>query len=95
MGNDERTADRLRKDGGMTREFFSQTKSKLHRSLRARLGRRHTRPYLVAEEGSRSRRRYGLEIDPQAILFGPVKPSGSPARQAATLPLASCEKTAG
>ena len=95
MGDDERTADRLWKDGGMTRDFFSQTKSKLHRNLRARLGRRHARPYLVAAEGSRSRRRYGLDIDPEAIRFGPLEPSSEPARRVATLPLASRGKTGG
>lgn len=93
MGDDERTVDRLRKDGGMTSEFFSQTKSKLHRNLRTRLGRRQARPYLVAEDGGRPRRRYGLDIDPKAIRFGPVEPNGSPVRQAATLPLGPSEKT--
>ena len=95
MGDDERTARRLRDEGGMTSEFFSQTKSKLHRNLRARLGRRHARPYLVSEEGSRSRRRYGLDIDPGAIRFGPVGPGGGPALEAATLPCDPPGKTTG
>ena len=95
MGDDERTAGRLRDEGGMTREFFSQTKSKLHRSLRVRLGQRHARPYLISAKGSRSRRRYGLDIDPEAIRFGPVEPSGGPARRAATLPFDSPGKTTG
>ena len=77
MGDAERTARRLEGDGGMTRQFFSETKSKLHRSLRDRLGRRHARPYLVAEDGGRFRRRYGLDIAPEAIRFGPVEPSDS------------------
>ena len=94
MGDDERTAKHLRSNGGMTSEFFSQTKSKLHRSLRTRLGQRHAGPYLVAEEGSRSRRRYGLDIDPESIRFGPVEPNGDPARPTATLPPASGRRTA-
>ena len=89
LGDDERTAGRLRREGGMTGEFFSQTKSKLHRSLRARLGRREAQPYLIAEDGARPRRRYGLDINPEAIRFGPVEPSGGSVGTSATLPVGS------
>lgn len=94
MGDDERTAGRLRDDGGMTSEFFSQTKSKLHRSLRDRLGRRKALPYLISEDGRRPRRRYGLDIDPEAIRFEPVEPSSGSDRQAATLPVDAPGETA-
>ena len=75
MGDDERTARRLEGDEGMTREFFSETKSKLHRSLRTLLGQRRARPYLISAKGIRSRRRYGLDIDPETIRFGPLEPT--------------------
>ena len=86
MGDDERTSKRMEEDGGMTREFFSQTKSKLHTSLRGRLGRRPAQPYLVSEDGGRPQRRYGIDIGPAAIRFEPIDPNGSPVRPAATLP---------
>ena len=85
MGDDERTSGRMETDRGMSREFFSQTKSRLHTSLRGRLGRRPARPYLVSEEGRRSQRRYGIDIEPAAIRFEPIDPNGSPVRPAATL----------
>ena len=85
MGDDERTARRL--ECGMTQEFFSQTKSKLHRHLRARLGRQQARPYLISDDGSRAPRRYGLDIGPGAIRFGSAGPEDPADRQPATLPL--------
>ena len=94
MGDDERTADRMDKDGGMTREFFSETKSKLHRSLRDRLGRRQARPYLVSEDGARPRRRYGIDVEPAAIRFEPIDPDEGPLRRAATLPPGPAGRTA-
>ena len=76
MGDDERTANRLR--DGMTSEFFSQTKSKLHQRLKKELGERQARPYLIASVGGRARRRYGLDIPSHAIRFEPI--STAPAR---------------
>lgn len=86
MGDDERTANRLRE--GMTNDFFSQTKSRLHERLKKLLGERQARPYLISRVGRRVQRRYGIEIAPHAIRFGPVEtaPAHDPERQAATLP---------
>lgn len=84
MGDDERTAKRLR--CGMTREFFSQTKAKLLRRLRTGLGLRQARPYLIYDNGSRLRRRYGLDIASGTIRFGSVDPENTPAGRVATLP---------
>ena len=92
MGDDERTADRL--EDGMTREFFSQTKSKLHRRLRTGLGPRQARPYLIYDSGPRLRRRYGLEVTPGAIRFGPVEPDNTPPGRGATLPRDQSRKPA-
>ena len=75
MGDGERTAKRLCR--GMDREFFSQTKSKLHVSLRRRLGSRRAPPYLIAADGPRSQRRYGLAIEPGAIKFASVDAGGA------------------
>ena len=86
MGDDERTSGRMEKEGGMTSEFFSQTKTKLHRSLRGRLGRRQARPYLVSDDGGRPQRRYGIDIEPAVIRFEPIDPNGSLVRRSATLP---------
>ena len=69
MGDDERTTKRLCDDNGMTREFFSQTKSKLHRALKEKLGQRRAAPYLVARYRSGSRWLYRLDIAPDAIRF--------------------------
>ena len=69
MGDDERTTKRLCDDNGMTREFFSQTKSKLHRALKEKLGQRRAAPYLVARYRSGSRWLYRLDIAPGAIRF--------------------------
>ena len=71
-GDHERTIRRLR--SGMTRDFFSETKSKLHTKLRAGLGRRQSRPYEIGADGGRLARRYGLDIAPGAIRFSPVEP---------------------
>ncbi len=69
MGDDERTTKRLSDDNGMTREFFSQTKSKLYRTLKEKLGQRRAAPYLVARYRSGSRWLYRLDIVPDAIRF--------------------------
>ena len=83
MGDDERTANRLRE--GMTHEFFSQTKSKLHRALTRELGRRQAAPYLVSRQQSRSRWLYCLDIAPGAIRFEMPERGGGPDRKTATL----------
>ena len=54
MGSSDRTDLRLKK--GMTREFFSQTKSKLSRYMANELGRLHADPYLVKREVGREER---------------------------------------
>jgi CRISPR-associated protein (TIGR02584 family) len=61
-GDDERTAGRLAM--GMDQAFFTQTKSRLHASLRADLGM-SARPYLVEGQA----RRYGLGLEPGQIRF--------------------------
>ena len=71
MGDDERTANRLR--DGMTSEFFSQTKSKLHQRLKKELGERQARPYLIVSVGGRAHRRYGLDIASRAIRFESIE----------------------
>ena len=79
MRDDERTANRLRE--GMTHEFFSQTKSKLHRTLTRELGRRQTAPYLVSRRQSRSRWLYCLDIAPSAIRFKSLEDEGNQNRR--------------
>lgn len=67
LDDSDRTLRRLQ--DGMTRDFFSETKSKLHRTLRRSLGRHRVQPYLITSEGGRLNRRYGLTIAPGAIRF--------------------------
>ena len=69
MGDDERTTKRFSDADGMTSEFFSQTKSKLHRTLKEKLGKRQAAPYLVSRYQSRSRWLYRLDVAPDAIRF--------------------------
>ena len=76
LGDDERTAKRLL--DGMTNEFFSQTKSKLHRSLKKKLGWRRVLPYLVSRRRSRSRWLYGLDLAPSAIRFEALERDDNP-----------------
>ena len=83
MGDDERTAKRLRE--GMTHEFFSQTKSKLHRTLTRELGRRQAAPYLVSRHRLRSRWLYCLDIAPSAIRFEMLEHGGNLGRKTAPL----------
>lgn len=66
MGDDERTAARLSQ--GMDRDFFNQTKSKLHRRLKAALGRQAA-PYLIQKKSQERSWRYGLDLSPSAIRF--------------------------
>ena len=83
--DDERTTTkRLSDDNGMTREFFSQTKSKLHRTLKEKLGQRQAAPYLVSRYRSHSRWLYRLDIAPDAIRFESLEVGGGPDRKTAT-----------
>ena len=71
MGANDRTAQRLK--AGMDANFFSQTKTKLHKSLKDALGRREAAAYKVARAG-RHPTVYGLEIAPNAIRFEALAP---------------------
>ena len=71
MGANDRTAQRLRE--GMDASFFSQTKTKLHKSLKDALDRREVVAYKVARAGGQPTV-YGLDIDPNAIRFGALAP---------------------
>ncbi|RMD59441.1 TIGR02584 family CRISPR-associated protein, partial [Candidatus Parcubacteria bacterium] len=62
----ERTEKALRK--GMDGEYFSETKSKLHRILKKRLGAAAI-PYLIDDGGTRPRR-YALRLPKQSVHFG-------------------------
>ena len=73
MGSAEPTEEALR--NGMTGEYFSQTKSKLHRRLKRALGERQALPYLISTRGDRAHRRHGLDIDPSAIRFEAIPPA--------------------
>ena len=90
MGDDERTAQRLRE--GMTNDFFSQTKSRLHQTLKKELGSRQAAPYLVSRTKSRLRRLYGLDIAPSAIRFESFELDGTPGPEAATLSSATVDE---
>jgi len=91
MGDDERTRQGSR--DGMTNEFFSQTKSKLHRTLKQKLGSRRAAPYLVFRSRSRSRWLHGLDIAPSAIRFESIELDGHPGPEAATLPSATVDES--
>ena len=71
MGANDRTAQRLK--AGMDASFFSQTKTKLHKSLKDALDRREVAAYKVAPAG-RQPTVYGLDIDPKAIRFEALAP---------------------
>lgn len=79
MGNEERTATALA--GGMTSEFFSQTKSRLNSALKGRLtdtlGAHGARSYQVATRGPRSRRRFGLELRASHVRFASLPMPGA------------------
>ena len=70
MGASDRTAQRLQ--AGMDTSFFSQTKAKLHKSLKDALDKREAGAYNVARKGRPAV--YGLEIDPNAIHFRELAP---------------------
>ena len=76
MGHAEPTEKRL--DAGMSKNFFSQTKSKLHRILRQKLGRQAAAPYLISRRKERTWL-HGLYIAPSAIHFKPLEGDDEPA----------------
>ena len=73
----ERTEQALRK--GMDGEYFSSTKSKLHRSLKAALGPAE-QPYLIDDGGTRPRR-YSLRLPREAVRFGKLADAAPQAPQ--------------
>lgn len=70
MGANDRTAKRLAE--GMDASFFSETKSKLHTSLKKALSWREAAVYEVCSVGEPAT--YGLDIDPNAIHFRALAP---------------------
>ncbi len=54
---------------GMDGDYFSYTKSKLHKRLRGTLGSAVARPYLIDDGGTRPRR-YCLDLPARAVRFG-------------------------
>ena len=71
MGANERTAMRL--EAGMDASFFSETKAKLHKSLKDALDRREAAAYKVASTDERPTV-FGLDIDADAIHFKALAP---------------------
>ena len=71
MGANDRTAERL--NAGMDASFFSQTKTKLHKSLKDALDRREAAVYKVVRGGVQPAV-YGLDTDPHAIRFEALTP---------------------
>ena len=66
MDDIERTERAL--EGGMDGDYFSSTKAKLHRRLKAALGAA-AQPYLIDDGGTRPRR-YALKLPKEAVRFG-------------------------
>ncbi len=62
---------------GMSASFFSQTKSRLHRSLNTALGPQAAAPYLISKRKERIWL-HGLDIPPDAIRFEPLKDNDDP-----------------
>ena len=62
-----RTVKRL--EGGMTRTFFSQTKSKLNRQLREKLPNESMRPYLIERRRDGNIWRHGFNVASENIHF--------------------------
>ena len=75
MGYAEPTERRLK--DGMSKDFFSETKTKLHRMLRQKLGRQAATPYLISRRKERIWL-HGLDIPPDAIRFEPLKDNDDP-----------------
>ena len=68
----DRTEAALRK--GMDGDYFSSTKSKLHKQLRKKLGKTAAEPYLI-DDGGRRPRRYRLTLPARAVRFGKLAAS--------------------
>ena len=68
---------------GMTREFFTQTKSKLNGYLNNKLRAGLAEPYLISGRQSQSGRGkcFGLDIAPSAIHFESLEVDGNPGRR--------------
>jgi CRISPR-associated protein (TIGR02584 family) len=74
-GQAERTRQALRR--GMEKQFFLERQARLKARLRKALGP-YAEPYLVKGHGKRPHMRYGLDLDPRSIEFGPVAPGLPP-----------------
>ena len=75
-GNEADDTDRTEKAlvKGMDGDYFSSTKSKLHKYLRQALGKTGAEPYLIDDGGARPRR-YRLGLPVGAIRFGKLAAS--------------------
>lgn len=71
LDNDEATARRLA--DGMDGAMFSETKSKLHRNLNAKLGRAAAMNYQIKDTGSRGNKCFFLDLDAARIHFRSVE----------------------
>lgn len=71
LGNVEATERRLA--NGLDGDMFSETKSKLHRSLNARLGRAAAMNYQIKDTGSRGNKCFFLDLDAAKIHFRSVE----------------------
>ncbi len=68
----DRTEEALGK--GMDGDYFSNTKSKLHKQLRKQLGKTGAKPYLIDDGGTRPRK-YRLTLPARAVRFGKLAAS--------------------
>lgn len=71
LGNTDLTEKRLA--DGLDGDMFSETKSKLHRSLNARLGRAAAMNYQIKDTGSRGNKCFFLDLDAAQIHFRSVE----------------------
>ena len=71
--HENRTANGLAK--GMTHEFFTQTKSKLRRSLNTKLGRTRAAAYEIVATGQRGSQQFSLDLPSSAIRFAGIDSS--------------------
>lgn len=71
LGNSDATEKRLA--NGLDGDMFSETKSKLHRSLNARLGRAAAMNYQIKDTGGRGNKCFFLDIDAAQIHFRSVE----------------------
>jgi CRISPR-associated protein (TIGR02584 family) len=65
---DSATANRLRKEKGMDKTFFEQTKSKLRRKLKEALGPEGMRRYGIVDDGNRPKR-YRIAVPAENIRW--------------------------